>query len=177
MSLCNFSELNSVTLKDAQESIRRYAQKNGLWVHQFDMFFQSIRKTASPEKRTVVLLSIVRDNGWNMNRRGQCAHIIEEVTSERIQKESLEAFWGTVDSLSNVTLRQLPSASRSLLEQLEDSLGSIRKTLSSWHPSSNTLCFLTKVVLMFNWGAVSSFRQPRPIGFEAAKRPVFRGVD
>jgi len=157
MSLCNFSELDNVTLEAARESIRRYAQKNGLWVRQFNMFFQSIRKIASPEKRTVVLLSIVRDNGWNMNRRGQCAHILEEVSSERISRGSLEAFWGIVDDLPNVTLRDLPSVSRPLLEQLEASLGSIRKTLRSWHPSSDTLCFLTKVVLMFNWGQSPAF--------------------
>lgn len=157
MRLCDVNQLNNVTAEGVQESIRQYAQKNRLWVRQFDTFFQSVKKTASPEKRMVMLLTTVRDSGWNMNRKGQCAHIIEEVISQRISKAHLKTFWGTVDSLPRVTLRELPSASRSLMKQLETSFDDIRKTLKSWHQSSGTLCFLTKVVLMFNWGQSPAF--------------------
>lgn len=157
MRICNFTALCNLTLKGAQECIRRYSRQNGLWIHQFDTFFGTIRTTATPEKRIMVLLSIVRDNGWNMNRKGQCAHIIEKVTTEQIFKEELDAFWKTIDSLPKVSLRGLPAAPPKLLKQLETSFGSVRKTLQRWHRSSNTLCFLTKVVLMFNWGESPAF--------------------
>ena len=157
MSVCDFSALGNLTLKGAQDCIKRYCRQNGLWIHQFDTFFGTIRTTATPDKRITVLLSIVRDNGWNMNRKGQCAHIIEKVTTEEISKEELAGFWKTIDSLSKVSVRELPTAPPKLLEQLETTFGSIRKTLRRWHRSSNTLCFLTKVVLMFNWGQSPAF--------------------
>jgi hypothetical protein len=87
-----------------------------------------------------------------MNRQGQCAHIIDNVISGQIAKEDLNVFWKIVDSLSEINLRNLRLAEPKLIEQLEASFHNIRIMLRRWHPSSDTLCFLTKVILMFNWG-------------------------
>ncbi len=154
MSVCNFRVLNTLSLNDAKDSIKRYCSLNGPWLHQFDIFFRTTRATATPDERMIKLLTVVRGSGWNMNRQGQCAHIIEAIETGRISKEELNHFWTTVDALPNVDLRNLPHVD---LRQIVTSFQNIRKTLRVWHSSSDSLCFMTKVILMFNWGQSPAF--------------------
>jgi hypothetical protein len=103
------------------------------------------------------LLETVRGSGWGMNRKGQCAHISDEIKSGRILKEKIESFWNKVDLLNKVRLRDLPNANQEQLKGIEVTFDNIRTTLREWHSSSDSLCFLTKVVLMFNWGESPAF--------------------
>lgn len=157
MSICNFRALNNLTLNDAKDSIKRYSSLNGPWINQFDTFFRTTRAAATPEQRMIKLLTVVRGSGWNMNRQGQCAHIIEAIEAGRISREELNHFWTIVDALPNVDLRNLPQVDRIFLRQIVTSFQSIRRTLRVWHPSSDSLCFMTKVILMFNWGQSPAF--------------------
>lgn len=157
MSVCDFRVLKNLTLKDAKDSIRRYSSLNGPWLHQFDTFFRTTRQTATPDERMIKLLTVVRGSGWNMNRQGQCAHIIEAIETGRISKKELNHFWATVDALPNVDLRNLPHIDRMLLRQIVTSFRNIRRTLHVWQSSSDSLCFVTKVILMFNWGQSPAF--------------------
>ena len=157
MSVCDLRALNNLTLNDAKNSIKRYVSLNGPWLHQFDTFFKTTRTTATPDERMIKLLTVVRGSGWNMNRQGQCAHIIEAIETGRISKEELNHFWTTVDALPNVDLRNLPHIDRMLLRQIVTSFQNIRRTLRVWHSSSDSLCFMTKVILMFNWGQSPAF--------------------
>lgn len=157
MGVCNFRVLNKLTLNAARDAIKRYSSLNGPWLHQFDTFFRTIRATAAPDERMIKLLTVVRGAGWNMNRQGQCAHIIEAIETGRISKEELNHFWATVDALPNVDLRNLPSVDRILLKQIVTSFQNIRTILHAWHSSSDSLCFTTKVILMFNWGQSPAF--------------------
>lgn len=157
MSVCDFGLLHDLTLEDVKTSIKRYSSQYRPWLSQYDTFFGTTRSTATSDKRMVELLTIVRGSGWNMNRQGQCTHIIEEIQAERISREELECFWNTVDSLHSYVLRDMPDATIMLLRQIETSFDKIRKTLRGWHSSSDSLCFLTKVILMFNWGQSPAF--------------------
>lgn len=154
MSVCDFTVLRNLTLKDAKDSIRRYSHQNGRWLHQFDIFFGTTRATAQVNERMVKLLTVVRGSGWNMNRQGQCTNIIEDIEKKRISKEELEHFWKTVDALSIMKLRDLPDAD---CIPIEKSFDYIRSALRGWHSSSGSLCFMTKVILMFNWGQSPAF--------------------
>jgi hypothetical protein len=157
MPVCDFRALCNLTLNDAKQCIRHYSSKKSLWIHQFDKFFGNTRITATEEERITELLGIVRGSGWNMNRQGQCAGIRDNVISGQISKQDLHIFWKTIDSLPGISLRNLPFADPNLFEQLETSFINIRITLRRWHQSSDTICFLTKVILMFNWGQSPAF--------------------
>jgi hypothetical protein len=157
MSVCDFRALNNLTLNDAKDSIKRNISLNGPWLHQFDTFFRTTRATATADERMIKLLTVVRGSGWNMNRQGQCAYIIKAIENGRISKEELNHFWTTVDALPNVDLRNLPHIDRMLLRQIVTSFQNIRRTLHVWHSSSDSLCFMTKVILMFNWGQSPAF--------------------
>lgn len=159
MNVCDFSLINGLTVEDARASIERYgdSDKGWTWVSQYDGFFGTTAQEASSDVRMVELLNIVRGSGWNMNRQGQCTQILTAIENQTISREELGRFWSTVDSLHGFVLRDLPNVSMQVLSQIETSIGKIRHTLRSWHPSSDTLCFLTKVVLMFNWGQCPAF--------------------
>ena len=157
MSVCNFAPLSNLTLEDARKSIRQYSSLPGPWLYQYDKYFGTTRETAAPDIRLLELLEVVRGSGWAMNRKGQCAHITNEIRKGRISREELECFWSTVDSLPDVGLRDLPCMSRNQLKKIERTFDNIRQSLRKWHSSSDSLCFLTKVILMFNWGQSPAF--------------------
>lgn len=157
MNVCDFGRLNTLTLETARDSIRQYCELPGPWLRQYDRYFGTTRMTASPDIRLLELLEIVRGSKWNMNRKGQCAHISNEIEMGRISKEEIEQFWNTVDLLQDVELRDLPTANHEQLRQVEIAFDNIRTNLRTWHSSSDSLCFLTKVILMFNWGQSPAF--------------------
>jgi len=157
MAVCDFKALQQLTLKEVDASITRYSSQYGPWLSQFDTFFGITRSTATPEERIIDLLNIVRGSGWNMNRQGQCAHIIQGVKGGVILKSQLKEFWKMVDGLPGLSLRDLPGADRTVLKGIEASLDNVRNAISGWHSSAGTVCFLTKVILMFNWGQSPAF--------------------
>ena len=157
MPVISFQKLHNITLEIAETSITRYSGQNGPWLHQFDNFYRNIRLDAAPDKRMSELLTIVRGSGWNMNRQRQCASIIEDIRSGRITNDKLNNFWNLVDALPNINLRALPCTGNDILRRLEDSFGHIREILRDWHQSAGSVCFLTKVILMFNWGQTPAF--------------------
>jgi len=154
MNVCNFDSLNSMTLECAKKSIRKViADATG--VFQYDSYFRTTREIARADDRLIKLLNIV--SGWSMNRNRQCTTIIEKIADKKISIAELESFWKTVDTLPNIELRDLPNSGREQLRQIEMAFDEIRKTLRGWHSSSDSLCFLTKVILMFNWGQSPAF--------------------
>ena len=156
MSVCNFRRLNTLTLDSARNSIRQYCLLPGPWLYQYDRFFKTTR-TAQPDIRLRELLETVRGSGWGMNRKSQCAHISKEIIEGNISKGEIDNFWNTVDLLQDIQLRDLPTANYSKLRQVELTFDNIRKSLRKWHSSADSLCFLTKVILMFNWGQSPAF--------------------
>jgi hypothetical protein len=157
MAVCDFKVLEGLTLREVENSITRYSRLSGPWLSQFDTFFWVTRSTTTPRERITELLDIVRGNGWNMNRQGQCAHITQGVTTGVISKTQLQDFWILVDGLPDLHLRDLPNAAPKTLRRIETSLDGIRQTICAWHPCAGTVCFLTKVILMFNWGQSPAF--------------------
>jgi len=157
MAVCDFEALQKITLKEVEASIIRYTSQNGPWLGQFDTFYGMTRSTATPEARITELLDIVRGSGWNMNRQGQCAHIIQSVKAETISKVKLQDFWKMVDNLPDLNLRDLPGAAPVVLKQIEALVDNIRRTICGWHSCAGTVCFVTKVILMFNWGQSPAF--------------------
>ena len=157
MAVCDFRALQKLTLKQVEASITRYSSLYGPWLSQFDTFFGITRSTATPEARITELLDIVRGGGWNMNRQGQCAHITQSVKGGVISNTQLKNFWRVVDDLPGLSLRDLPDAAPVVLKGIETSLDNIRRTISGWHSSAGTVCFVTKVILMFNWGQSPAF--------------------
>ncbi len=157
MAVCDFRALQKLTLKQVEASITRYSSLYAPWLSQFDTFFGLTRSTASPEARITELLDIVRGSGWNMNRQGQCTHITQSVKGGVISNTQLKNFWRVVDDLQGLSLRDLPGAPPVVLKRIESSLHNIRNTISGWHSSAGTVCFFTKVILMFNWGQSPAF--------------------
>lgn len=157
MSVCDFRRLNTLTLDSARNSIRQYCLLPGPWLYQYDRYFESTRKTARPDIRLLELLETVRGSKWNMNRRGQCVNISDKIENGNISNGEIEQFWNTVDQLQDIQLRELPSASHAKIRQIELIFDGIRANLRKWHSSSDSLCFLTKVILMFNWGQSPAF--------------------
>jgi hypothetical protein len=157
MAVCDFRALQKLTLKEVEASITRYSSQSGPWLSQFDTFYWVTRSTSSPETRITELLNMVRGSGWNMNRQGQCAHITQSVRRGIITKAQLNDFWNMVDDLPGIHLRDLPGAAPAVLKRIEASLVKIRGTIGGWHACAGTVCFVTKVILMFNWGQSPAF--------------------
>ena len=157
MPIISYQLLNQISLEMAKESIRRYGTQNGTWVDQFNSFYRNTRLNSDPDIRMTELMNIVRYNRWNMNRQGQCARIIDHINKGTITFDHLKNFWNLVDELPNIDLRDLPSIDNHILNQLVVSFRNIREILTSWHPSAGSVCFLTKVILMFNWGQSPAF--------------------
>ena len=157
MSVISFEELNKLNLEKAGKSIAKYSSDNDKWLHQYDIFFNKTRINTSPVQRMTELLSIVRYNGWNMNRQNQCSKIIKDIYSGKIKDYQLRHFWDLVDNLPPITLCQLSFAGDSVINLLNKSFTNIREILKSWHSSVGSICFLTKVILMFNWGHTPAY--------------------
>ena len=157
MPVCDFTALEELTLEQVEASITRYSRLSGPWLGQFDTFFWVTRLTATPQKRITELLDIVRSSGWNMNRQGQCKDVIQKIMTGAISKEQLQNFWREVDFLPDLPMRNFPNVAPEVLSGIESSLDSIRRTLRGWNSSAGTLCFVTKVILMFNWGQSPAF--------------------
>jgi len=157
MAFCNFKALEGLTLKEVEASITRYSRLSGPWLSQFDTFFCLTRSTATPQERITDLLDIVRGSGWNMNRQGQCSYITQSVKTGVISKAQVQDFWRVVDDLPDLQLRDFPGAAPEILRRIEASLDRIRRTICAWHSCAGTVCFVTKVILMFNWGQSPAF--------------------
>ncbi|MGA8181800.1 MAG: hypothetical protein WB792_17205 [Desulfobacterales bacterium] len=157
MSVISFEILNKLNLETAGKSIESYSTLNGPWLNQFDNFYNNTRLSASPLQRMTDLLNIVRYNGWNMNRQGQCGSILKDICTGIITDDQLCNFWDLVDKLPNLSLCELPCADKSVIDQLICSFTKLRYILSGWHSSAGSVCFLTKVVLMFNWGHAPAY--------------------
>lgn len=156
MGICDFSSLKDISLREIEDSITRYCRLSGPWLSQFDSFYWGTRLAGGRERLTQ-LLEIVRGSGWNMNRQGQCSRITQSIKTGSISRRDLEYFWSIVDDLPGIRLSDLPNLSEGKKERIAASIDRIRKTLSSWHQSAGTACFLTKVILMFNWGQTPAF--------------------
>jgi hypothetical protein len=141
MSLISFEKLHQINLETAAKSIATYSAVYGPWLKQFDNFYNNIRLNALPAQRMNDLLNIVRYNGWNMNRQGQCASILKDIQTKKISRDQLNCFWSLVDKLSNISLCQLSSADNSIFDLLIDSFTRIRGILSS--------CIQALVVFVF----------------------------
>jgi hypothetical protein len=152
MSIYDFSAIKDLNLKDVEGSIGRYSKANGPWLRQFDTYFWQTRSRSNPQERLISLLEIVRGSGWNMNRQGQCTHITQGVKSGSISEDQLQEFWEVIDSLPDLKLRDFPYADPEILKRMKVSFDTMRRTLYKWHACAGTICFLTKVILMFNWG-------------------------
>jgi hypothetical protein len=157
MDICDFKSLDKLTLKEVDAAITRYSRLSGPWLSQFDTFFGVTRHTAAPKERITGLLDIVRYNKWNMNRQGQCEAITQGVKTGAISKAQLQDFWRLVDDLPDLHLRDFPRAAPEVRRRIEATLESIRRTIRDWHSSAGTVCFVTKVILMFNWGQSPAF--------------------
>ena len=157
MPVIRLEKLNQLNLDIAAKSIANYSTQNGPWLTQFDKFYNNTRVHASPVQRMNDLLNIVRYDGWNMNRQGQCAGILKKIRTGIISDAQLKHFWGLVDNLPNVSLCKLPLTDNSAIDLLIKSFTKLRETLSGWHSSAGSICFLTKVVLMFNWGNTPAY--------------------
>lgn len=157
MSVISFDTLNKLNLETAGKSIASYSTLNGPWLNQFDKFYNNTRIHASPAQRMTDLLNIVRYNGWNMNRQRQCTSILNDIRTGIITDDQLSHFWRLVDNLPNVSLCTLSSADNSVIALLMSTFRSLREVLSRWHSSAASVCFLTKVVLMFNWGHTPAY--------------------
>ena len=92
-----------------------------------------------------------------MNRQGQCTTMIEKIRNNIISNKDLKDFWYLVDNLPALKLRDLPYIDHTIFNQLVDSFENIHNILSGWHQSAGTVCFLTKVILIFNWGQTPAF--------------------
>lgn len=157
MSVIDFRQLDLITVKLAEESIAKYCAKYGVDLDQFNHFYNITRVNESPDQRMISLLEIVRYDGWQMNRKRQCEGIIRDIRSKKILYSDLVDFWQIVDQLPKIDLRDLKDIDDRIFNQLKNSLTNIRETLLGWHPSARTLTFLTKVILMFNWGQSPAF--------------------
>ncbi len=157
MPVISFRILNNINLETAAESIAHYSALNGPWLNQFDNFYNNTRLHAPAALRMNELLNIVRYDGWNMNRQGQCASIMGDIQAEEITIDQLNHFWVLVDTLPNIDLCSLACADNATLELLTNSITEIREILRNWHPSAGSICFLTKVILMFNWGHTPAY--------------------
>jgi hypothetical protein len=152
MPVIDFQCLNQIDLQIARQSIARYCSEAGAWFNQFDNFFNNVRVNAPPDKRMTELLEIVRCDGWNMSRRGQCTGITKYIDTGKISDDQLIQFWAELDNFFNIDLRKLPCLDKDSSAQLTNSIKNIRIELENWHSNAGTVCFLTKVILMFNWG-------------------------
>ena len=157
MSVISFGILNELNLEIAGKSIASYSTLNGPWLNQFDNFYNNTRRHASPAQRMNDLLNIVRYNGWNMNRQGQCVSILKDIRTGIIADDQLSHFWGLLDKLPNISLCELSCADNSIIDLLTSSFTKLREILSGCHSSAGSVCFLTKVVLMFNWGHTPAY--------------------
>jgi hypothetical protein len=108
MSVISFEILNELNLETAGKSIERYSALNGPWLNQFDNFYNNTRLYAPPVQRMNDLLTIVRYNGWNMNRQGQFASILRDIRTGKITDDRLSYFWGLVDELPDISLCEQP---------------------------------------------------------------------
>jgi hypothetical protein len=157
MPVISFEILDELNLETVTKSIARYSTLNGPWLNQFDNFYNNTRLHATPVRRMNDLLNIVRYNGWNMNRQGQCTSILKDIRNGKISDDQLRQLWDLVDRLPKESLSALPCADNSVIDLLITSFKEIREILSDWHSSARSVCFLTKVILMFNWGHTPAY--------------------
>jgi len=87
-----------------------------------------------------------------MNRQGQCTAIINKINNGYICKTDIAKFWDLVDSLDHYSLKEIKNIKIDKKDKLINTLNKIRKTLKTWNRSAGTITFLTKPILMFNWG-------------------------
>lgn len=127
MSVISFEILNELNLKTAGKSIERYSALNGPWLNQFDNFYNNTRLYAPPAQRMNDLLTIVRYNGWNMNRQGQCASILRDIRTGKITDDRLSYFWRLIDELPDISLCKLSCADNSVIDLLMNSFTKIRE--------------------------------------------------
>jgi hypothetical protein len=157
MAVIRIDKLNRLNLESASKSIADYTRYNIGWVYQFENFYHNTRINAHPTQRMNDLLTIVRYDGWSMNRQKQCESILRDIGNGKITNDDLNYLWSLVDNLPRISLSELPSASNSVIEILINSFTKIRDILEGWHSSAGSVCFLTKVVLMFNWGHTPAY--------------------
>jgi len=152
MSVCDFTRVDRFLRRHSvADALQGYLTGNRSWVRQYTNYWSTLR-IADPAQRMNELLGIVRYNGWNMNRQGQCATIENGISGGVIGRDQLAAFWRSVDGLSRYQLREMAGYSPNELAQVNGTLRGLLQTLCEWHRSAGTITFLSKVILMFNWG-------------------------
>lgn len=87
-----------------------------------------------------------------MNRHGQCGDVIKKTRDGRISEPDITKLFDLLDSLLGFELRKLHQMSTGEATVLCRNIQNIREHIASWNQSMRTICFLTKPILMFNWG-------------------------
>jgi hypothetical protein len=178
MSVCDFTKVDRFLKRHSvADALQGYLTGNRSWVREYTDYW-NIWRLADPVQRMNKLLRIVRYNGWNMNRRRQCETIENGISGGEIGRDQLAAFWISVDGLSRYRLREMPAYSPDQLAQMKGTLDRLLETLCEWHRSAGTITFLSKVILMFNWGQTPALdSRVRDVLGLRAQPPVSKYVD
>jgi hypothetical protein len=137
------------TMDELNAKVAAYlGERNGVrWVEAYDKIYNDGPTIETARARLTKLMRNAADDGWNMNRQGQCDHIAHrEATGET----EAAAFFGPLDNLrvSPGLLRRLGQDQQAATRELRAAFAATESTLSGWHPSADTTCFVTKVGLM-----------------------------
>lgn len=123
-------------------------ERNGLrWVKAYDRIYNDGPTIETARARLSKLMRNAADDGWNMNRQGQCDHIAHrEATGET----EAAAFFAPLDNLraSPGLLRRLGQDQQAATGELRAAFAATESTLGGWHTCADTTCFVTKVGLM-----------------------------
>jgi hypothetical protein len=159
MFACDFADVDRFLERHSVAyALEGHLRSNSSWAREYADYW-NIWRLADPVQRMDKLLEIVRYNRWNMNRQGQCEKIQNGISRGEIGPYQLAAFWSCVDGLSRYRLREMPAYSPDQLAQMKGVLDGLLDTLCEWHPSAGTITFLSKVILMFNWGETPALDQ------------------
>lgn len=123
-------------------------ERNGVrWVNAYDKIYNDGPTIETARARLTSLMRSASDDGWNMNRQRQCDHIAH---SERIGEAEAAAFFSPLDNLraSPGLLRRFGQDQQAAARELRAAFAATEGTLSGWHQSADTTCFVTKVGLM-----------------------------
>jgi hypothetical protein len=122
------------------------------WVDQFDKYWNDTRVDLPNREKLINLLELVSGSGWNMNRNRRCDDVIKKIRDGRISEPDITKLFDLLDSLLGFELRKLHQMSTGEATVLCRNIQNIREHIASWNQSMRTICFLTKPILMFNWG-------------------------
>lgn len=150
---------NIIKREDVQKRVSNYIRYHRKWVIDFENFWKC-RFRLTPIKRLENLLKIVTINGWNMNRHNQCTFIKRKIQTNTITNDEIKEFWKILDDLNGINIRDLSESSKyyeNNKNKLVANIKDIIKILKNWNQRVDTITFVTKPILMFNWGQSPAF--------------------